>query len=42
MCHSKALNIRLNKIHERGLRIVYNDDISPFEDFLEKPGTFSY
>ena len=33
MCHSRALNTRINKIHERALRIVYNDDISPFLQF---------
>ena len=25
MCHSRALNTRINKIHERALRIVYDD-----------------
>ena len=41
MCHSRALNTRKNKIHERALRIVYNDDFSPFQDLLEKSGTVS-
>ena len=41
MCHSRAQNTRINKIHERALRIVYNDDISPFQDLLEKSGTVS-
>ena len=41
MCHSRALNTRINKIHDLALRIVYNDDISPFQDLLEKSGTVS-
>ena len=41
MCHSRALNTRINIIHVRALRIVYNDDISPFHDLLEKSGTVS-
>ena len=41
MCHSRALNTRINKIHERALRIVYNDYISPFEDLLENSGSIS-
>ena len=41
MCHSRALNTRINKIHERALRIVFNDDISPFHDLLEKSDTVS-
>ena len=41
MCHSRALNTRINKIHERALRIVYNDDISPFDRLLEKSGSVS-
>ena len=28
MCHSRANNTRINKIHERSLRIVYKDEIS--------------
>ena len=41
MCHNRALNTRINKIHESALRIVYNDDISSFQDLLEKSGTVS-
>ena len=41
MCHSRALNTRINKIHERALRIVYDDCISPFEDLSEKLGSIS-
>ena len=36
MCHSRARNTRINKIHGRALRIVYNDDISPFDKLFRK------
>ena len=36
MFHSRAINNRINKLHERSLRIVYKDRNSTFEDLLEK------
>ena len=36
MFHSKKLNHRINNIHERGLRIVYNDYVSSFDQLLTK------
>ena len=36
MCHSRSLNTKINKIHERALRIVYNDNSSLFDVLLEK------
>ena len=36
MCHNRCLHTKINKIHERALRIVYNDNISSFEALLEK------
>ena len=36
MFHSRAINNRINKLHERSLRIVYKDRSSTFEDLLEK------
>ena len=36
MLHSRTLNNRINRIQERSLRIVYNDQISSFETLLEK------
>ena len=36
MFHSRLLNNRINKIHERALRIVYKDNVSSFEDLLLK------
>ena len=36
---SRKLNHRINHIHERALRIVYNDYSSTFEDLLNKDNT---
>ena len=39
-CSTKANN-KINKLHERALRIVYQDDILNFEELLEKDNSFS-
>ena len=39
-CSRKANN-KINKLHEKALRIVYQDDISNFEELLEKGNSFS-
>ena len=31
MFHSRTLNNRINKIHERAMRLVYDDNVSRFE-----------
>ena len=36
MFHSRKLNSRVNKLHERALRIVYQDYASSFTELLEK------
>ena len=36
MLLSRKLNTRINKLHERALRIVYKDNGSSFEDLLMK------
>ena len=36
MFHSMKLNSRINKLHERALRMVYQDDVSSFTELLEK------
>ena len=36
MFHSRALNNEINTIHERSLRITYNDRTSTFEELLRK------
>ena len=35
MCHSRSLNVQINRIYERALRMVYTDNISSFEDLLK-------
>ena len=41
MFHSRKLNHRINRIHERALRIVYKDNESSFEDLLTKDDSFT-
>ena len=41
MCHSRANNGKINRLHERCLRIIYSDKQSSFETLLEKDGTVS-
>ena len=41
MFHSKKLNRRINKIHERVLRIVYNDHQCTLEELLERDNSFT-
>ena len=36
MCHSRTLNNRTNKLHERCLRFIYNDKKSTFHKALDK------
>ena len=40
-CHSRRLNRRINHIHERGLRIVYEDYTSSFTELLKINGSVS-
>ena len=35
MFHSRKLNNKINKLHERCLRIVYSDNTSSFDELLE-------
>ena len=35
MFHSRELNNKINRMHEKYLPIVYNDSISSYEKFLE-------
>ena len=41
MFHSRKLNNRINKIHERALRIVYEDNDSQFTDLLKRDESFT-
>ena len=39
MFHSRTLNNRINKLHERALRLVYKDDEYTYEQLLDKDNT---
>ena len=39
MFHSRKLNSKINKLQERSLRIIYDDDASSFEDLLQRDGS---
>ena len=41
MCHSGTLNNRINNIHFRALRIVYQDKQSSFAELLQKDNSVS-
>ena len=41
MFNSRKTNNKINKLHERTLRLVYNDYESKFADFLTKDGCFT-
>ena len=41
MFHSRALNNKINSIHERALRITYNDSKSTFGELLNKDNSVS-
>ena len=36
MFHDRGMNNKINRLHERVLRIVYRDDVSSFEDLLKR------
>ena len=38
---NRGINNTMNKIHERALRMVYNDDISSYDELLLKENTFT-
>ena len=41
MLHSRTLNNKVNRIHERALRTVYSDYNSSFNELLDKDGSFT-
>ena len=41
MFHDRLVNEKINKIHERALRIVYKDSCPSFEDLLKKAESVS-
>ena len=41
MFYSRNTNNKINKLHERALRLVYDDYVSRFEELLEKDNSFT-
>ena len=41
MFHDRSVNKKINKVHERGLRITYKDSCSNFDELLMKGNTVS-
>ena len=41
MLHSRKLNNRINRIHERALRLVYKDNVSSFDELLKMDNSFT-
>ena len=41
MRHNRTNNNKINRLHERCLRLIYNDKKSSFKDLLEKDGSVS-
>ena len=41
MCHNRTYNNKINRLHERCLRMIYKDKRSSFEDLLEKDNSVS-
>ena len=41
MFHGRVLNRKINHLHERSLRIVYEDSISLFHELLQKDHSFT-
>ena len=41
MCHSRAKNDKINRLHQRCIRIIYDDKVSNFEQLLEKDSSVS-
>ena len=39
MFHSRSLNNRINKIHERALRVVFKDKNATFNELLQRDGS---
>ena len=39
MCHSCTINHKINHLHERCSRVIYNDKISSFKKLLERDGS---
>ena len=41
MFHSRELNNRINRLHKRASRLIYNDFTTSFEQLLDKDNSFT-
>ena len=41
MFYSRTTNNKIDKLHERALRLVFDDYVSAFEELLEKDNSFT-
>ena len=41
MCFNRSYNNLINHLHERALRFFYNDNVSSFEDLLQRDQSIS-
>ena len=41
MCHNRTLNAKINRLHERALRVVYKEENLTFEELLTKDKSFT-
>ena len=41
MFHNRSINNKINKLHERALRLVYKDDNLSFRELLDKDHSFT-
>ena len=41
MFHSRIMNIKINRLHERYMRLIYGDKTSSFEELLEQDKSVS-
>ena len=41
MCHNRTLNNRINKLQERALHLVHNENTSSFYELLQKDNSFT-
>ena len=41
MFHSRGVNNKINQVHERSLRTVYQDNISSFEELFKRYKSFT-
>ena len=41
MCHNRTKNSKINRVHERCFRLIYNDKKTFFKNLLDKGKSFS-